>query len=96
LEKKMAGRKAIGILETKGFAPLIQGADAAVKAANVEMVEWRKVGSGYVSFVVEGDVAAVRSSIDAAIEAAGRVGEVVSDLVIPRPIEELDQTFDRS
>jgi ethanolamine utilization protein EutM len=45
----MAAKSAIGILETKGFAPLIQGADAAIKAANVELVEWRQVGSGYVS-----------------------------------------------
>lgn len=91
----MANMNAIGIVETKGFAPLIQGADAAIKAASVDMVEWRQVGSGYVSFVIEGDVAAVRSAIDAGVEAASRVGEVVSELVIPRPIDELDQTFDR-
>ena len=65
------------------------------KAASVDLVEWRQVGSGYVSFVVEGDVAAVRSAIDAAVEAASRIGEVVSELVIPRPIDELAQTFDR-
>ena len=91
----MANRNAIGILETKGFAPLVQGADAAIKAANVEMVEWRQVGSGYVSFIVEGDVAAVRSAIDAAVSAASKIGEVVSQLVIPRPTDELDQTFNR-
>jgi len=91
----MAGRNAIGILETKGFAPLVLGADAAVKAANVELVEWRQVGSGYVSFVVEGDVAAVRSAIDAANEAASRVGEVLSQLVIPRPDDALEGTFNR-
>ena len=91
----MANMNAIGIVETKGFAPLIQGADAAIKAASVNLVEWRQVGSGYVSFVIEGDVAAVRSAIDAGVEAASRVGEVISELVIPRPIEELDQTFDR-
>lgn len=91
----MAVKKAIGILETKGFAPLVQGADAAVKAANVEMVEWRQVGSGYVSFVIEGDVAAVRSALDAGTEAAARVGEVLSQLVIPRPVDELDSSFDR-
>lgn len=91
----MAEIKAIGILETKGFAPLIQGADAAIKAANVELVEWRQVGSGYVSFVIEGDVAAVRAGIDAGVEAASHIGEVVSELVIPRPIEELNQTFNR-
>ena len=91
----MAKMNAIGILETKGFAPLIQGADAAIKAASVDLVEWRQVGSGYVSFVVEGDVAAVRSAIDAGVEAASRIGEVISELVIPRPIDELAQTFDR-
>jgi ethanolamine utilization protein EutM len=91
----MAGRNAIGILETKGFAPLVLGADAAVKSANVELVEWRQVGSGYVSFVVEGDVAAVRSAIDAGNEAASRVGEVMSQLVIPRPDDALESTFNR-
>lgn len=91
----MANRNAIGIIETKGFAPLVQGADAAIKSANVELVEWRQVGSGYVSFVIEGDVAAVRSAIDAGVTAASKIGEVVSELVIPRPIEDLDQTFDR-
>jgi microcompartment protein CcmL/EutN len=91
----MAGRNAIGILETKGFAPLVLGADAAVKSANVELVEWRQVGSGYVSFVVEGDVAAVRSAIDAGNEAASKVGEVMSQLVIPRPDDALEGTFNR-
>ena len=89
----MADVKAIGILETNGFVPLIEGADAAVKAASVDVVEWRQVGSGYVSFVVEGEVSAVRSAIDAARESASKVGEVVSDLVIPRPVDELKTTF---
>jgi ethanolamine utilization protein EutM len=89
----MAEIKAIGILETRGFVPLIEGADAAVKAASVDVVEWRQVGSGYVSFVVEGEVSAVRSAIDAARESAAKVGEVISDLVIPRPVEELKKTF---
>jgi ethanolamine utilization protein EutM len=91
----MAGRNAIGILETKGFAPLVMGADAALKSANVELVEWRQVGSGYVSIVVEGDVAAVRSAIDAGSEAAGKVGEVVSHLVIPRPDNALEESLKR-
>jgi microcompartment protein CcmL/EutN len=89
----MAEVKAIGILETRGFVPLIEGADAAVKAASVDVVEWRQVGSGYVSFVVEGEVSAVRSAIDAASESAARVGEVISQLVIPRPVDELKKTF---
>ena len=91
----MAGKNAIGILETKGFAALVLGADAAVKAANVELVEWRQVGSGYVSFVIEGDVAAVRSAIDAGNEAASKAGEVLSQLVIPRPDDALETTLNR-
>ncbi len=89
----MAIKNAIGILETIGFAPLVQGADAALKAANVDLIEWRQVGSGYVSFVIEGDVAAVRSAIDTAAESASKIGEVTSQLVIPRPVEELEQSF---
>ncbi len=89
----MAVKSAIGVLETRGFAPLVIGADAALKAANVEMIEWRQIGSGFVSFVIQGDVAAVRSALDAGADAASKVGEVVSQLVIPRPVEELDTTF---
>lgn len=89
----MAARNALGILETKGFACLVIGADAAIKSANVELIEWRQVGSGYVSFVIEGDVAAVRSAIEAGAEAASRTGEVISQLVIPRPVNEIDAIF---
>ena len=74
-------RDALGIIETQGFAPLVIAADAAVKSANVELVEWRKVGSGYVSFVIEGDVAAVKSAIEAGVEAASKIGEVLSQLI---------------
>lgn len=91
----MAVKSAIGILETRGFAPLVVSADAALKAANVELVEWRQIGSGHVSFIVQGEVAAVRSAIDAGADAASKVGEVISQLVIPRPVEELDTTFNR-
>jgi ethanolamine utilization protein EutM len=85
--------KAIGILETKGFVPLIEGADAAIKAANVDLVEWRQIGSGFVSFVVEGEVAAVRSAIEAGRAAASTAGEVISEMIIPRPVDELKTTF---
>jgi microcompartment protein CcmL/EutN len=91
----MTVKNAIGIIETKGFAPLILGADTALKAANVDLVEWRQIGSGYVSFTIEGDVAAVRSAIEAAAESASTKGEVISKLVIPRPVEELEKTFNR-
>jgi ethanolamine utilization protein EutM len=89
----MAEIKAIGVFETNGFSPLIEGADAAVKAANVDLIEWRKIGHGYVSFVIEGEVAAVRSAIEAAKSSASAVGEVFSEIVIPRPVDELHTTF---
>jgi ethanolamine utilization protein EutM len=85
--------KAIGILETKGFIPLVEGADAAVKSANVDIVEWRQIGSGFVSFIVEGEVAAVRSALEAARTAASAVGEVAAETIIPRPVDELRTTF---
>lgn len=86
--------KSIGVIETKGFSPLILAADTAVKAAAVDIVEWRKVGSGLVSFVIEGEVAAVRSAVDAAVAAASTVGEITSQVVIARPAEELKTTFE--
>ena len=81
----MANGEAIGLIETKGIVAAVEGLDAALKAANVQFVEQHKVGSGLVAVTIRGDVAAVRAAIDAAAEAAGRVGEVVSVHVIPRP-----------
>src|SRR5438094_10561876 len=81
--------EALGLLETKGMVALMEGADAMMKAANVDMLGWDKCGSGLVTAFVKGDVAAVKASVDAGAEAAGRVGQVVSVHVIPRPHDEL-------
>lgn len=89
----MAEAKAIGILETRSLAALIEGSDAAVKAAHVDLVAWRKVGGGLVSMEVEGEVAAVRSAIEAGKDAAARVGEVTAELVLPRPVDEIKGAF---
>src|SRR4030095_6258429 len=78
-------QEALGLLECKGLVALIEGSDAMLKAANVEMVGWDKAGSGLGRAFVKGDVAAVKAAIDAGAEAAGRVGQVVSVHVIPRP-----------
>jgi ethanolamine utilization protein EutM len=82
--------EALGMIETKGFVALVEATDAMMKAANVQFLGWDKVGSGMVSAFVTGDVAAVKASTDAGANAAGRVGEVVSVQVIPRPHEDLD------
>jgi ethanolamine utilization protein EutM len=81
--------EALGLLECKGLVALIEGSDAMLKAANVEMMGWDKAGSGMVTCFVKGDVAAVKAAIDAGAEAAGRVGRVVSVHVIPRPHDDL-------
>lgn len=87
-ERTMAS-EALGMLECKGLVCLIEGVDAMLKAANVKMVGWDKVGSGLVTAFVVGDVAAVKAAIDAGASAAAKIGEVVSVQVIPRPHEEL-------
>lgn len=82
--------EALGMIETKGFIALVEATDAMLKAANVQFIGWDKVGSGLVSAFVTGDVAAVKAATDAGAAAAGRIGEVVSVQVIPRPHEDLD------
>lgn len=81
--------EALGMIETKGFISLIEATDAMMKAANVQFMGWDKVGSGLVSSFVTGDVAAVKAATDAGANAAGRIGEVVSVQVIPRPHDDL-------
>ncbi|MBI1374873.1 MAG: BMC domain-containing protein [Phycisphaera sp.] len=78
-------QEAIGMIETRGLVAVIEAADAALKAANVKYAGQSKVGSGLVSVMFTGDVAAVKAAIDAGAEAAGRIGEVVSVNVIARP-----------
>src|SRR6476659_11380906 len=81
--------EALGMVETKGLAALVEACDAMLKAANVTLVGWQKIGSGLVTAFVVGDVAAVKAAVDAGAAAAGRLGEVVAVQVIPRPHEDL-------
>ena len=83
------GMEALGMIETKGLVPLVEASDAMLKAANVTLIGWQKIGSGMVTALVVGDVAAVKAAIDAGAAAAARVGEVVGVQVIPRPHEDL-------
>ncbi len=82
--------EALGMIETKGFVPLIEASDTMMKAANVKFLGWDKVGSGLATVFVTGDVAAVKAATDAGASAAGRIGEVISVQVIPRPHEDLN------
>lgn len=81
--------EALGMIETKGLVAIIEATDTMLKAAKVSYAGMRKVGSGYVSVLVSGDVAACRAAVDAGAAAAGKLGEVVSVHVIPRPHSEV-------
>ena len=81
--------EALGMVETKGLVALVEASDAMIKAANVTLLGWQKIGSGLVTAMVVGDVAAVKAAVDAGAAAAGRVGEVIGVQVIPRPHDDL-------
>ncbi|GAB1353785.1 MAG TPA: ethanolamine utilization microcompartment protein EutM [Candidatus Rifleibacterium sp.] len=86
-------QEALGMIETRGLTALIEACDAMVKAANVKLVGWEKIGSGYVTAFVRGDVAAVKAATDAGAAAAKKLGELVSVHVIPRPHSNLDEVL---
>ena len=83
-------QQALGMIETRGMVALVEATDAALKAANVTYRGWKQVGSGLVTVVLEGDVAAVKAAVEAGIRAAEPVGEVVSTHVIARPHNNID------
>lgn len=83
-------KMALGLIETKGLVGAIEAADAMVKAANVSLVGKELVGGGLVTVLIRGDVGAVKAAVDAGAAAAGRVGELKSVHVIPRPHDDVD------
>ncbi|ABB14331.1 microcompartment protein CcmL/EutN [Carboxydothermus ferrireducens DSM 11255] len=82
--------EALGLIETKGLVAAIEAADAMVKAANVTIVGYEKIGFGLVTIMVRGDVGAVKAATDAGAAAAQKVGELVAVHVIPRPHTEVE------
>ena len=85
--------EALGMIETKGLVAMVEAADAMVKAANVQLIGYEKIGAGFVTAMVRGDVAAVRAATDAGATAARRVGELIAVHVIPRPHKDLDDVL---
>jgi microcompartment protein CcmL/EutN len=82
--------EALGMIECRGFAAMVEASDAMVKAAKVELVSYEKTGGGYVTAIVRGDVAACKAAVEAGARGAERVGEVISVHVIPRPHLNID------
>ena len=85
----MAG-DALGLIETRGLVGAIEAADTMLKAANVSLVGYEKVGGGLVSIMIRGDVGAVKAATDVGAQSAAKVGEILSVHVIPRPHAEVE------
>lgn len=83
--------QALGMIETRSFAAVVEAADAMLKAAKVELVNYEKTGGGYVTAIIRGDVAAVKAACDAGRINAARVGEIVSVHIIARPHQNVDE-----
>ena len=93
--------EALGMVETFGIVFVLEAADAMCKAADVELIGFENVASGYISVLVTGDVGACRTAVDAGVKAVNDMGaEVYSSVVIARPHEDLEKitrryTFDK-
>ena len=87
----MAETLALGMIETKGLVASIEAADTMTKSANVRLIGYEKIGSGLVTVMIRGDVAACKAAVDSGKIAAEKVGKVVSAHVIPRPHRDVEK-----
>lgn len=92
----MSRYQAIGAIETFGLVFALEAADAMVKAANVEVVGFENVASGYISIIVQGDVAACSSAVESGVKSVENMGaKVYSSVVIPSPHQDLSKIIKR-
>ena len=85
--------QAIGMIETRGLVALVEGTDAMVKAANVNLVCTIQIGGGLITVLARGDVGSVKAAVDAGSRAAAKVGELVSSHILARPHDDLIKAF---
>jgi len=85
--------EALGMIECRSYAAMVEASDAMVKAARVELVSYEKTGGGFVTAIVRGDVAAVKAAVEAGVRGAEKVGDIVAVHVIPRPHANVDRTL---
>ena len=85
--------EALGMIECRSFAAMVEASDAMVKAARVELVGYEKTGGGFVTAIVRGDVVAVKAAVEAGARGAEKIGEIVAVHIIPRPHENVDSTL---
>jgi microcompartment protein CcmL/EutN len=76
---------AVGLIETQGFTAAFEAVDTALKTANVEVLAREKLGGGYITIVIKGDVSAVRAAVDAGKARVEGLGKLIAAHVIPSP-----------
>ncbi|MGL4791586.1 MAG: BMC domain-containing protein [Anaerotignaceae bacterium] len=93
----MAKLESIGLIETFGLVFALEAADAMCKAADVELVGYENVASGYISILVKGDVGACKTAVEAGVKAVTDMegGNLYSHVVIPRPHQDLEKIISR-
>ena len=87
---EVIGNQALGMIETRGLVSSIEAADAMAKASNVDLLNKRAIGGGYITVMVRGDVGAVRTALGAGRKAASKIGQVISTRIIPGPHMDLE------
>ncbi len=88
--------EALGLIETFGLVFVLEAADAMCKAADVELIGYENVASGYISVLVRGDVGACKTAVEAGVKAVEDMGaEVYSSVVIARPHQDLEKIIAR-
>jgi carbon dioxide concentrating mechanism protein CcmO len=85
--------QAVGLIETRGFPAMVAAADAMLKSADVTLSAYETIGDGLCTAIVRGNLANVAMAIEAGMEEAERVGELHAVMVIPRALDDLDQTL---
>ncbi|OLP16837.1 carbon dioxide concentrating mechanism/carboxysome shell protein [Leptolyngbya sp. 'hensonii'] len=89
----MLSSHAIGLLETRGFPAMVGAADAMLKSADVILAAYEKIGAGLCTVIIRGTVSNVAIALDVGMLEADRIGELHSVMLVPRPLEDLDQTL---
>lgn len=84
---------AVGLVETRGFPAMVGAADAMLKAADVQLGAYETIGAGLCTAIIRGSVANVAVAVEAGMYEAERIGELNSVMVIPRPLDELEETL---
>lgn len=91
--KGRVGSGALGLLETRGFPAMVGAADAMTKAAEVQVVAHQSIGDGLCTVIIRGSLSNVAIAVEAGMHEAERIGELHAVMVIPRPLDDLEQSL---